>query len=361
MSNDYGKITMEKSLLRDMYHVAVVNTTIAVFGAAVNIFLLKQPVFTSLFQQFVFVQIIGFTIFTVLGVSRVDTIKNTGIKTVLSLAIFIGSGWLGIIFCFGIFRFFIQFPFIEQMKINMIPSTIFLVFLGVLITNYETLRTKLTETAAKLTEKELSEQNILRLKTKAELEALRAKVNPHFLFNTLNSIASLIPRDPQKAEEMVLKLSGLFRYTLDVSMHDLIKLSEEIHIIREYLEIEKVRLGDRLRYSIHMDIHLTEMMIPGLLLQPLVENSVKHGISVKQGGGEISIRCFRKDENCRIEITDTCGEFDTSFSEDGFGLYGVRERLDLLYGDKHTLEISSDRGVKITIDLPLSEHGEPEK
>ena len=93
------KTTMEKSLLRDMYHVAVVNTTISVFGAAISILMFKQPVFTSLLSQFVSIQIIGFTIFSVLVLSRVDKLKNTFFKTILSLAIFVGSGQLGIILC----------------------------------------------------------------------------------------------------------------------------------------------------------------------------------------------------------------------------------------------------------------------
>jgi len=159
---------------------------------------------------------------------------------------------------------------------------------------------------------------------------------------------------------MVLRLSSLFRYTLDASSHDKVKLSEEINIIREYLEIEKVRLGDRLNFSIVLNDCLEDMMIPGLLLQPLVENSVRHGISTQHAGGDISLRCYRENSKCCIEIKDTGEGFSLPLSDSGFGLTGVRERLDLQYGPNYEFHITSENGVRIFMSFPLDMPGESE-
>jgi LytS/YehU family sensor histidine kinase len=214
----------------------------------------------------------------------------------------------------------------------------------------------LENAVARLAEKEINEQRLLRLKTKAELEALRAKVNPHFLFNTLNSIASLIPIDPAKAEEMVQKPALLFRYTLDASHHELMKLAGELRLIEEYLEIEKVRLGERLTCSIEADESLAEVYIPGLLLQPLVENSIKHGIAPVKTGGHISIKCSRNGRYCNIEITDTGKGFDEAEIVEGFGLSGVRKRLALYFGDDYQFSIEANQGVRIVTQLPIKQN-----
>jgi len=192
------------------------------------------------------------------------------------------------------------------------------------------------------------------MKTKAELETLRARVNPHFLFNAHNSIASLIKTDPDKAEQMIRKLSDLFRYNLDSGLKDKMKLKDEIDIIRKYLEIEKVRLGDRLRYDIVLDEKLNDFLIPGLLIQPLVENSVKHGIAPKQEGGESKIDVKKNNGTCNIKISDTGKGFDTANVKEGFGLGGVNERLSLYYGKEFELSVNSDKGVTINLTLPLN-------
>lgn len=339
-------------------HSAIL-TLFALLIAVINIFYMNVPIIETIWQKILTFHIIGFSIIWVLNISGVHKMKGSLKKGILLLLLFVFGGWIGFFNCFIVYKYILRSQVsADWFQDSFVSTSFYSIFFSFLITSYETLRDKLNKTVIKLSEKEISEQNILRLKTKAELEALRAKVNPHFLFNTLNSIASLIPQDPVSAEAMVLKLSDLFRYTLDASMHDFIKLPREIYIIREYLEIEKIRLGNRLRYTIEMDKQLDGMMIPGLLLQPLVENSVKHGIAKKQSGGEISIRCFIKDENCHIVISDTCGEFLSSYSDGGFGLFGVRERLDLLYGDRHRLEITSDKGFRIKICLPLDKNGD---
>lgn len=211
----------------------------------------------------------------------------------------------------------------------------------------------LQETIVKLAEKEVNEQRLIQLKTKAELDLLRTKVNPHFLFNTLNSIASLIHSNPQEAEEMVQKLSNLFRYTLDKHQNEFSKLSEEIEIVEAYLSIEKVRFGSRLNYTIDCENQTHDLLIPVMLIQPLVENSIKHGISKNKSGGNILVHARMMDENnLLLLISDDGTGFNESDIRLGFGLTSVRARLELIYDNNFNLFIDSKSGCNINIVLP---------
>jgi sensor histidine kinase YesM len=235
----------------------------------------------------------------------------------------------------------------------MLIVAILSIIFGAAALAYENVRIKLDETASRLAEKEVQEQKLLRLKTEAELEALRAKVNPHFLFNTLNSIASLIPEDPQKAEDMVQRLSNLFHYVLSASDTALVPLEEELDFVGEYLAIEKVRLGGRLDYRVDKGRSLDGAVIPSMLLQPIVENSVKYGIAPHKNGGKIDVRCRRVDDRCTITVVDTGKGFDAKSVREGFGISGVRRRLELNYPGTHGFELTSDDGVTVRIEIPV--------
>lgn len=295
---------------------------------------------------------ISYTIFvlSILFRANVITLQWTNfIKTVLLFAV---GGFLGGIFAWGINDILFGFNVTHPGFYFIITSSLAVIF-GFIVYGYITVQEKFRSTAARLAEKEIHEQKLILLKTKAELEAIRAKVDPHFFFNTLNSIASLISEDPDKAEEVVEKMSHLFRYTLDASNKDMVKLTDELEFIKEYLDVEKVRLADRLEYSIEMDQELINVRIPGMLLQPLVENSIKHGISPLKNGGEIHIKCTRKGERCLISLQDSGRGFDPGMRQEGFGLKGVKERLNLVYGNDCMLDIISSEGVEIRIDIPI--------
>ncbi|MGD0338965.1 MAG: histidine kinase [Bacteroidota bacterium] len=232
---------------------------------------------------------------------------------------------------------------------NLLLATIF----GGIAFLYLTLRGKVQRMAEKLKEKEIQEEKLMRLKTEAELEALQAKVNPHFLFNTLNSIASLISENPAAAEETVEKLSGLFRYTLQSTVNSTVKLSEELEIVRLYLQIEKIRFGNRLEFEIISDDRLNNIDVPALLIQPLVENSIKHGIALEVQGGTIRVEAKQIDEECHIIVTDSGKGFTAEAGETGFGLKSIRERLKLLYGNKATLNVFHDGNTHLHISIPI--------
>jgi len=159
------------------------------------------------------------------------------------------------------------------------------------------------EIKAKLNQQELQVIKLKQMKSRAELQTLQAKINPHFLYNSLNSIASLIHDNPVKAEEMVLSLSELFRYSTNSQGKSFSPVKDEVKMVKTYIDVEKVRFGENLNFVLHLDRDAEKYYIPRFLIQPLVENAVKHGTSkVKNGTIELSIS---KEENgLRIIVSD---------------------------------------------------------
>lgn len=268
------------------------------------------------------------------------------------LALLATGGVLGGLLAWGIND--VLFPYqVTHPHVYLLTVATLAIIFGLAVFAYQAIAFKLQDAASRLAEKEIHEQQLQRLRTEAELDALRARVNPHFLFNTLNSIASLIPKSPERAEEMVQRLSNLFRYILSKSEHGLVRLGDELDVVAEYLEIEKVRLPGRLEYAIDRDPSVDDILVPGMLLQPLVENSVKYGIASKTNGGSVTVRCRRNGTHCVIAIEDTGSGFDLATADEGFGIGAVRQRLQLHYPDSHEFDIRSQNGVKIRIGIPL--------
>ena len=208
----------------------------------------------------------------------------------------------------------------------------------------------------KLQIRRIQELRLKEEKVKAELSSLQSKMNPHFLFNSLNSISTLIVKSPDAAEKMIEHLSLLLRYTLRNSQQNFVTLQEEISIVEKYLEIEKIRFQERLSYKIDIDEDLKNVTIPPLTIQPLVENSIKHGISMLIEGGMIEIKCSRVSNNLIvISVFDNgngvTGKLETAKS--GIGLKNIQERLKIVYGDDFDFEVISNNGFKVNIYIPL--------
>jgi signal transduction histidine kinase len=222
------------------------------------------------------------------------------------------------------------------------------------IYGFELLKNRLERTASALKEKELQAERLLKLTAEAELKALQARINPHFLFNTLNSIASLISEDPAKAEEMTEKLSALFRYTLSADRGERVRLEQELHILRSYIDIEQLRLGPRLRVSIDIDARLQDLSVPPLLLQPIVENSVKYAVAAREEGGNIEVCGRRSGDRCILEVIDDGPGFDGQTRGAGYALENIRQRLAASYGTEHRFLISRADGKTIVqIEVPM--------
>lgn len=202
------------------------------------------------------------------------------------------------------------------------------------------------------------ERELRELAVSAQLAALRAQVNPHFFFNSLNSIAQLISTDPAKAEVCVERLAEIFRYILTRTTTEFVPLAEELHIAEAYLEIERARFGDDLVVRQEIDDRARTLLLPGLILQPLVENAVQHGISQKIGGGAVSIRAAVEEGTLRVTVHDTgVGiSHSTPLAGRGVGLRNVRDRLVKLYGPEYAPAISSadGQGTTVTLRIPVA-------
>ena len=189
------------------------------------------------------------------------------------------------------------------------------------------------------------EQELLLQANRAELKALRAQINPHFLFNTLNTIAGLIPRNPGRAEQTVEQLAEVFRYTLRRSDHEWVRLEEELDAVRAYMEIEQARFGPRLAYAIRSTAESGQVRIPAMMIQTLVENAVKHGVAAVKGQGIVEVDVHSDLAGLRVEVRDNGPGFSAGASatvRSGYGLRNIEERLKAHFGNSARLEIGSD-------------------
>lgn len=204
-------------------------------------------------------------------------------------------------------------------------------------------------------EHRLEEQEKLLLA--ARIEALANRINPHFLFNTLTSISSLIRTQPDTARMLITKLSSLLRRLMRSTDH-FVTLREELESIDQYLDIEVVRFGPQLRVVKDISPETLDLVVPSMLLQPIIENSIKHGLSRKVGGGRITIRTSRRGDRSFIEVEDDgLGMTDERLAEalqGGIGLSNVNERLRTIYGAGCTLKLTSStgRGTSVSVELP---------
>jgi signal transduction histidine kinase len=180
---------------------------------------------------------------------------------------------------------------------------------------------------------------------RARLAALQAQLNPHFLFNTLNAIASLIPSEPTSAEATLERLASVLQYSIASSSRGRVTLAEEIAVVRDYLEIEQARFGERLRATIDVDRALESHAIPPMLLQPLVENAVLHGLSGRESGGAVMVRGRIDDDVIVLEVSDDgVGPGHSKRRGNNTGLANLRERLALTYGSAARLSVGARAG-----------------
>ena len=206
-------------------------------------------------------------------------------------------------------------------------------------------------------ELQLEEQG--RLLMQARLDALTAQINPHFLFNTLNSIASLVRIDPETARQVIFKLSNILRRLLK-KHENFTPLSEELAFVEDYLSIEVIRFGEqKLKIVKEIEDQTLSLMVPSMLLQPIVENAIRHGLSPQVEGGVISIRSCRENGRLILEVRDNgvgiAPEQLAHIYQQGIGISNVRERLRVLYGSEFTFQIDSlaEGGTSIRIAIPL--------
>jgi two-component system sensor histidine kinase AlgZ len=192
------------------------------------------------------------------------------------------------------------------------------------------------------------------LAREAELKQLRNQIDPHFLFNSLNSISSLVTSDPRESREMCVRLADFFRRSLRLGERQQIPLAEEVELVQGYLRIEKVRFGDRLRFVVEADDESVQALVPPLLLQPLVENAVRHGIAGLVDGGTVTLLAWRRQERLHLVVENDHDPTGAKRRGVGIGLENVRARLAVSYGGEASVRLRDRDGVfRVELTLPI--------
>jgi sensor histidine kinase YesM len=239
--------------------------------------------------------------------------------------------------------------FFGPLKVSVIITLVF----GIFATVIELLQGRLENATVALRTKERDEADARRLAAEAQLASIESRVQPHFLFNTLNSIAALVHDDPAGAERMTGQLASLLRSALDSTAVPLVPLEQELRVVRAYLDIERVRFGDRLRYDVHLGDGAESAAVPRMALQTLVENSVKYAVSPRREGGSISVTAARENGRVRITVEDDGPGFNAAHRPEGHGLALLDARLAMLFGDRASMRVDSRAGhTGVTLEVP---------
>jgi len=230
--------------------------------------------------------------------------------------------------------------FWQQYLITMRGAFLLAVVFGLGACSYASVRERLRRSEAQLHEQALAAARTEQLVAEARLRSLEARLHPHFLFNTLNSISALIMIDPPRADRIVGRLSTLLRASLDTTERSLIPLGDELAMVEDYVDIERARFGHRLRCRVEAPAELRDAQVPPLSVQSLVENAVKHGIAPQRSGGDVIVSASAVNGRLTIEVSDTGGGFDLAAIRAGHGLDSLVRRLDALFSADARVDVS---------------------
>lgn len=238
----------------------------------------------------------------------------------------------------------------NQLVMTLVVSLIF----GTGFSYYFYSREAIAEATASLKEEALARAANERRIAESNLKLLQAQIEPHFLFNTLSNIISLVRVEPQKAERMLQDLTDYLRVSLQRTRTGQVTLGEELALLRAYLGIQQVRMGERLRFTIDVPEELSALRLPPLIIQPLAENAVRHGLEPQAEGGDISVKASRTGDRIDIEISDN-GPGIAENAVPGIGIANVRERLGALYAERaqFTLQPNRPHGLTIRLAIPI--------
>jgi len=209
-------------------------------------------------------------------------------------------------------------------------------------------------------ERELRAAELEKRLAQARLQTLQMQLNPHFLFNSLHAISALVHKDADMADQMITRLSDLLRYALEGTDAQEVPLRQELDFLRRYLEIEQTRFGDRLAVGLEIAPETLDALVPNLLLQPLVENAIRHGIEPRAKPGRIELRAGCENGQLKLEVRDNgVGLSPDRKVEEGVGLSNTRARLKQLYGERHRFALSETPGggLSVSLELPFRAQG----
>jgi two-component system, LytTR family, sensor kinase len=209
---------------------------------------------------------------------------------------------------------------------------------------------------SELQERSLKESELKNLVAQAELRSLKFQINPHFIFNSLNSMSALTEIDPKKAKEMIIKLADFLRYILATNEREKNKLSEELKNIRLYLDIEKVRFEDKFDYSEELNDECNKAEIPNMILQPLFENVIKHAVYETFDKVHLTLKCSFDEGYLRIQLVNNFDESSKSRKGAGVGLKNISDRLNLIYRRNDLMEVKKEKGIfSVTLFIPIED------
>lgn len=347
MKIDSIKFT-KSDLLRQYLLTIVFNTLIAVLLTAIS----TGGTFS---QNFVISQCIGLTICSLHALGDRAGIATTIPRQIvlLAAAIVIGAV-LGTMLAIFLLGWDTEVIFGVDTARFLVPVYLGL-FFGAIISFFFYSRALIAEAKSRAHEAETRRLDQEKQLLEAQLKLVQAQIEPHFLFNTLANIASFVESDTAVAKKMLENLNDYLRTTLVRTRNGETTLEQEVDLLESYLSIVQMRMKDRLRYSIDIPKSLQSVRLPPLLLQPLVENAIRHGLEPKPGGGELMIHGDREDDKLMFEVRDT-GIGLTDGWRDGVGLSNIHKRLDLLYGQRAGFEIreNPDGGVHARLWLPIT-------
>lgn len=246
---------------------------------------------------------------------------------------------------------------VRSIALLVIVDGVIALIVGLIVYNYERMRKEIEAGYRAMAENRLREERLREMATMSELKALKAQINPHFLFNALNSISALIEQDPSAAERTIERLAWIFRGTLLASEKESVPLRQELELVDAYLDIERARFGERLTVTQSVSAEAADVPVPPLILQPIVENAVRHGISPRVEGGRLSIEAFVANGRLLVSVRDDGpgmrGEDPERAMSRGFGLRNVRDRLITRFGDNASFSLGGERGTAVELAIPL--------
>ena len=329
------------------------GNSIAGAAVALAVGVLRQggPETTVVLIGILFGNVVGFTVLltSTLLPPRLRAVGPAARAALVGLALFSGAvAGTGLVFY--LFPLFVLRDLRQAFTIGAINAVLALV-VGFVVHVYEALRWRLAESLREVEEVRLRAAHLREQATRAELQALQARINPHFFFNTLNTISALAEDDPRRAAEIVQTLAELFRYTFKVAESGPVPLAEELDFVGRYLTIEQARFGDRLRVVRDVEAAALSVPVPGLILQPLVENAVGHGIAPLRHGGTVRIAARCGEGMLVVEVADDGRGLPPGRDpvREGHGLDNVRQRLLTLYGEDGGLDLGPGQGGRGTM------------
>lgn len=344
---DLGKSFTAQSIARQLVYVVLFNTAIAVFLKLI----LKEAQFIN---SLVISQCIGLTMFSAFNLFG----YFYGLRGWRIAIPLLGGAMLGVVLGIMVVGLMHgkQITDIGNAMTSrfdrIFSNLIIALFFGVIILFFFLSRERIHRTGNELQEVRIKNLDHKKQIAETRLQLLQAQVEPHFLFNSLSNVISLIESDPVRAKQMLESLTRYLRTSLSRSQEQAGTIKDEIDLIENYLAIIKIRMGDRLDYAINAAEDMWQTKFPPMLLQPLVENAIHHGLEPIAEGGRIDIELVRTDGGIRIDVSDNGAGFKTD-ALSGFGLANIRQRLQSLYGDKGQLHIGPNKpsGVRASIEI----------